>query len=67
MIYNGQSGIKTPLDGYKLFITDDVSEIILPETNKYVVHKFEGNWRPSDDRIRSRWCDINLEELRKFP
>ncbi|KAJ8968491.1 hypothetical protein NQ314_002279 [Rhamnusium bicolor] len=55
---------KTPYDFYKLFVNDDIINLIVTETNRYAAQRIAKNVHPNA-RVKS-WKPTNAEEIEKL-
>lgn len=68
----GQAGIQTnisvdatPMEVYKLFLNEDVLNLIVTETNRYAQSVISNSVLSRSSRLHS-WEDTNIEEIEKF-
>lgn len=55
--------IENPIDAYKLFLTDDVLDLIVRETNKYAKEKLQ---QQRKKRKNPEWHDTDKNEILQF-
>lgn len=55
----------TPIDIYKLFVTDEIIEKMVEETNKYA-ENCKQNTRVKAKSRTNAWCPTNYSEMCKF-
>lgn len=58
------SEITTPLDAYKLFVTEDLWQLIVEETNRFAQQSLTGR-RASKSRLKV-WVDTDKNEIMRF-
>lgn len=56
---------KSPYDFFKYFITNDIINYMVVETNRYALQKIQKEILPNQSRLR-KWKEVDILEMEKF-
>nr|CAH7729289.1 unnamed protein product [Callosobruchus chinensis] len=62
----GKAAIKDPIDAYKLFVTDDILDHIVEETNRYAAACLTASSSTRQPKHSTASKDTNVDELQTF-
>nr|CAI5856095.1 unnamed protein product [Callosobruchus analis] len=61
-----RTAIRDPIDAYKPFVTDDILDLIVEETNRYAAACLTATSSTRQPKHSTAWKDTNVYELQKF-